>query len=154
MEDVRVFKNGELFRSFDVEHIKRAHMLAKMIQSDGDLVRVEWDSPNGLLYMARKNRWISDYTELPVKVKRAPGRPRSVNPKPRYIPTGRPLGRPKSDNPRPRSAPTGNPRGRPKSNEERTLKSVMLTAAEIEKAQAACSGNLSAGIRKAIELLP
>ena len=171
MEDVRVFKNGELFKAFDVEHIKRAHMLAKLIQADGDLVRVEWDSPDGLMYMVRRNRWVAAYTELPVRVKRAPGRPksdspvgyvptgnprgrpRSANPKPRYQPTGRPPGRPKSDNPRPRYAPTGNPRGRPKSNEVRKLKSIMLTDVEIAKAQAAGNGNLSAGIRKAIGLL-
>ena len=153
MEDVRVFKNGELFKVFDVEHIKRAYLLAKLIQADGDLVRVEWDSPDGLMYMVRKNRWIAAYAELPVKVKRAPGRPRTDNPKPRHIPSGRPLGRPKSDNPKPRYVPTGNPRGRPKSNEVRKLKSIMLTDAEIAKAQAAGNGNLSAGIRKAIGLM-
>jgi uncharacterized protein (DUF4415 family) len=93
MEDVRVFKNGELFKAFDVEYIKRAHMLAKLIQADGDLVRVEWDSPDGLMYMVRKNRWIAAYAELPVRVKRALGRPKSDNPKQRV--TGRPNGRPK-----------------------------------------------------------
>ena len=93
MEDVRVFKNGELFKVFDVEHIKRAYLLAKLIQADGDLVRVEWDSPDGLLYMVRRNRWVAAYTDLPVRVKRAPGRPKADNPKPRV--TGRHNGRPK-----------------------------------------------------------
>ena len=135
MEDVRVFKNGELFKVFDVEHIKRAYLLAKLIQADGDLVRVEWDSPDSLLYMVRRNRWVAAYSELPVRVKQAPGRPKSDNPRPRYV-------------------PTGNPRGRPKSNEVRKLKSIMLSDAEIAKAQSAGNGNLSQGIRKAIELLP
>lgn len=64
----------------------------------------------------------------------------------------RPPGRPRAQE---QSAAHKRPPGRPRIDRPETrLVSVQLTAADIAKVQAAGNGNLSAGIRKAIELLP
>ena len=127
MDELKFFRNGEYVRTIPSDRADLALKIAHAARKEGHMVRIERHGDSGIEYLQDDMSFGMEYADLsPVE------RPKRV-----YEATGRPPGRP-----------------RVLCEEPRRMIRAALTEAEIVKVQDAGNGNLSAGIRKAIELLP